>query len=117
MTEPEQGLCSRQCKHHEETMKKVHNSVTKSSIKWLATIFAIPTLAIIFGLWAFISSADYRYASLIQQQINATNIRLHDERMNALKIDLVRLQTELQADLAVIKTDLKDIAKEIRMRK
>jgi len=117
MTESEQELCTRQCKYHEEAMKKVDNSVTKSSIKWIATIFAIPTLAIIFGLWAFISSADYRYASLIQQQINVTNIKLHDERMNALKIDLIRSQTELQADLTVIKGDLKEIAKELRMRK
>jgi hypothetical protein len=116
MVEPEHELCIRQCKYHDDLKGKVDNTVAKSSVKWIATMFLVPTIGIIFWVWAFISSADYRYASMIQQQINVTNIKLQDERMSALRMEVVNSQTALQSDLTVIKTDLREFMKEIRAR-
>lgn len=117
MTEPEQELCTRQCRYHEAAMKTINGSVSKSSIKWIATIFAVPALIAILVVYAFVQSADYRYGSTLTAAANQANIKLLDERTMSLKGDIVRMQADISLDLSVIKSDLKEIAKEIRTRK
>jgi hypothetical protein len=67
------------------------------------------------GLYAFVQSAEYRYGTNQQALANAANIRLLDERTLTIKTDLLRVQADISSDLVSIKTDLKDISKELRL--
>ena len=113
-TEQKQELCTRQCRYHEEVMARVNGSIAKSSIKWIATIFAIPVLFAILVTYAFVTSADYRYGSIVTATQNQTNIRLLDERTLNLKGEIVSLQLSIAGDILGIKNDLKEITKELR---
>jgi hypothetical protein len=117
MIEAEQELCTRQCRHHEAAMEKINGSVSKSSIKWIAVIFALPALVAILVVYAFVQNADYRYGTVLTSATNQANIKLLDERTMGLKSDIVRMQADISLDLSVIKNDLKEIAKELRQRK
>lgn len=116
-TDPKEELCTRQCKYHEAAMVKVNGSVSKSSIKWIATVFAVPALIAILVVYAFVQSADYRYGSVLTAATNQASIKLLDERTMSLRGDIIKMQDDIAMDLTVIKNDLKEIAKEIRTRK
>lgn len=110
------------CEFHKELEERQDKSdtaisgmVAKSSIKWIAAIFALPAVVAGLGLYAFVQSADYRYGTNQQALANAANIRLLDERTLTLKTDLLRVQADISSDLISIKTDLKDISKELRL--
>lgn len=109
------------CEFHKEILEKqntqgtaIEGKIAKSTIKWIATIFSIPTLGAIFTAWAFIASADYRYGSNIQAQNNVANIKLLDERTMNIKQEMVRIQSDMLARLDQIQGDLKDIAKDLK---
>jgi hypothetical protein len=109
------------CDFHKEMEKRqdavdvaVEGKIAKSSIKWIAAIFALPAVVAGLGLYAFVQSADYRYGTNQQALANAANIRLLDERTLTIKTDLLRVQADISSDLIAIKADLKDIAKEVR---
>lgn len=101
-------------KRQDESDVAVEGKVAKSSIKWIAAIFALPAVVAGLGLYAFVQSADYRYGTNQQALANAANIRLLDERTLTIKTDLLRVQADISSDLIAIKTDLKDISKELR---
>lgn len=110
------------CEFHQEMEKRqdisdaaLSGMVAKSSIKWIAAIFALPAVVAGLGLYAFVQSADYRYGTNQQALANAANIRLLDERTLTIKTDLLRVQADISADLVSIKSDLKDISKELRL--
>lgn len=112
------------CEFHKDMEKRqdavdiaVEGKIAKSSIKWIAAIFALPAVVAGLGLYAFVQSAEYRYGTSQQALANAANIRLLDERTITLKTDLLRVQADISSDLVAIKTDLKEIAKELRLRK
>ena len=112
------------CEFHKDMEKRqdasemaVEGKIAKSSIKWIAAIFALPAVVAGLGLYAFVQSAEYRYGTSQQAHANAGNIRLLDERTITIKTDLLRVQADISSDLVAIKTDLKDIAKELRLRK
>jgi hypothetical protein len=109
------------CEFHKEMVSKqdaqgtaIEGKIAKSTIKWIATIFSVPTLGAILTAWAFIASADYRYGSNLQAQNNATNIKLLDERTVNLKQEIIKMQGDISSDLSQIKLDLKDIAKDLK---
>ena len=114
MAESEQELCTRQCSAHEVTMELIRGSITKASVYRIAAILSVPALAVIFAAWAFISSADYRYGTIAQAQLNAAAIRLLDERTVTIKSDIAVMKTDIGLSLVVVQSDLKDIAKELR---
>jgi hypothetical protein len=92
----------------------VEAKIAKSSIKWLAMIFALPAIFAALGLYAFVQSADYRYGTLQQALLNASNIKLLDERTLGIKTDMLKVQADIAIDLVAIKSDLRDISREIR---
>ena len=109
------------CEFHKEMVAKqdgqsvaIEGKVAKSTIKWIATIFAIPTFGAILTAWAFMASADYRYGSNLQAQQNVANIKLLDERTINLKQEIIKMQGDISSDLAQIKSDLKEIAKDLK---
>jgi hypothetical protein len=102
-------------KRQDDSDIAVEGKVAKSSIKWIAAIFALPAVVAGLGLYAFVQSADYRYGTNQQALANAANIRLLDERTLTIKTDLLRVQADISSDLISIKTDLKDISKELRL--
>lgn len=109
------------CQFHKDVEKRqdnfdiaVEGKVSKGSIKWISAIFALPAVVAGLGLYAFVQSADYKYGTNQQALANAANIRLLDERTISIKTDIVRLQADLSSDLVSIKTDLKEISKELR---
>jgi hypothetical protein len=102
------------CEFHRETVAKVdaagtalEGKVAKSSLKWVAAIFAVPTLAAILSAWAFIASADYRYGSYLQAKTNEAKIQLLEERTMTIKNDLVKHQVDIMNELNEIKRDVK----------
>ncbi len=110
------------CEFHENIQRRqdasdvaVEGKVAKSSIKWIAAIFTLPAVVAGLGLYAFVQSADYRYGTSQQALANAANIQLLDERTLTIKTDLLRVQADISTDLLAIKTDLKDISKELRL--
>ncbi len=105
------------CEFHKETLAKVdaagialEGKVAKSSLKWVAAIFAVPTLAAILSAWAFIASADYRYGSYLQAKTNEAKIQLLEERTTTIKSDLIRYQSDIMSELNEIKRDVKYLA-------
>lgn len=89
------------------TAISIEGRVAKSSLKWIAAIFAIPTLAALFSAWAFISSADYRYGSYLQAKTNEAKIQLLEERTVLQRGDLQRAQVDIMNELTDIKRDIK----------
>jgi hypothetical protein len=97
----------------EKNQAALEGKVAKSSLKWVAAIFAVPTITAILSAWAFMASADWRYGSNLQAQQNAAGIKLLDERTINLKSELVRVQQDISSDLADIKRDLRSINQEL----
>jgi len=102
------------CEFHKDTLAKLElagtaleGKVAKSSLKWVAAIFAIPTLAAILSAWAFIASADYRYGSYLQAKTNEAKIQVMEERTMSLRSDLNRAQGDIMSELTEIKRDIK----------
>jgi len=103
-------------KRQDDSDVAVEGKVAKSSIKWIAAIFALPAVVAGLGLYAFVQSAEYRYGSSQQALANAANIRLLDERTLTIKTDLLRVQADISTDLTEIKKDIKFIMMKYRDR-
>ena len=101
------------CDFHKEAMAKLDGTIARSTLKWVATIFAIPTMAAVLTTWAFIASADYRFGSQMQAEANKAKIALLDERTIMLRNDLLKAQENIASDITIIKLELKDISKEL----
>jgi len=113
------------CEFHEEMVKRredlerkqgdhdvaLEGKISKSSIKWMAGIFSLPTIAAILTVWAFMASAEYRYGSSKQAQENAANVRLLDERTLTMKADMIRTNGDLAIALREMKMEMGEMRK------
>lgn len=102
------------CGMHDSFRKELDEKISKSSVKWMATLFALPALIAVLATYSFITNAEYKFGSAVQAQHNLANIKMLDERTLSLKGDMMKFQADLSLDLASIKSDLKEIAKELR---
>lgn len=103
------------CNLHEQFRTDLDEKVSKSSVKWMATLFALPALIAVLATYSFITNAEYKFGSAIQAQHNLANIKMLDERTMSLKAEMVKTQADLVSELVSIKADLKEIARELRM--
>jgi hypothetical protein len=109
------------CEFHKQTMDKVdathsalEGKIAKSSLKWLAAIFAMPTIGALLFAWSFMASADYRYGSYQQARTNEAKIALLEERTVNIRAELVKAQTDIMNDLTEIKKDIKFLTMKYR---
>jgi len=113
------------CEFHEDMVRKredlekrqqnqdtaLEGKVAKSSIKWIAGIFTLPTVAAILTVWAFMASAEYRYGTSREARDNASNIRLLDERTLTMKADMIRTNGDLAIALREMKMEMGEMRK------
>lgn len=97
----------------EQNAVGLEGKVSKSSLKWLATIFALPLIGAVLAAYAFIVTADYRYGSAHTANTNAANITILTERMFGIKAEIQSLQTNITADMTEIKRELRGLSREI----